>query len=74
MHLIHNEKLKLTSLNLNLVGAGSTLAGIVLFVMQFMDRADMKPRETVAALLFIGIGIALHGAGRLLLDRLREEP
>ena len=73
MNLIHNEKVKLTSFNLNLVGAGCTLAGIVVFIMENLVRTDMRVRELSVSIIFVALGIGLHTIGRLVLDRLRED-
>ena len=72
MHLVHNEKIKLTSFNLNLVGAGSLLAGLVVFVMDSATRSEFRLRELFVAMAFVCIGLVLHMMGRVVLNGLRE--
>jgi hypothetical protein len=78
MHLIHNERLKLTANWLNTLAAGAVIAGAVtpMVAIAYGLRPNNDTMTSTIAIVSTAIwlftGVALHLCARAILGRLRE--
>ena len=78
MHLVHNERLKLTAGWLNTIAAGTVIAGVItpLVAVAYGLRTgpEMISAGIVVALMlgWIWVGVTLHIIASRMLRRLRE--
>jgi type IV secretory pathway VirB2 component (pilin) len=76
MHLIHNERIKLTATWLNTIATAFLAAGLFAPLAAFAyGIADWRVGPLATALLIalcIAVGVLLHWSGRIILGRLLE--
>jgi hypothetical protein len=76
MHLVHNERTKLTAAWFNAIATALIAAGTFAPVAALVYGLTAPGRETiyllVLAAICVGASVALHFFGRIMLGRLRE--